>query len=1083
MGAARVLCYRQRFVSDEIPSACPDEAALDAWIRGATVSQDATGLAAHIVGCSLCQALLSAVGSSRDDSDGPVQTRTKEPEPGDRLGRYIVRSVRGRGAMGVVLEASDPELDRRVAIKLLAPGVAASLLGREARALARLSHPNVVTVHDVGRTPFGDFVAMELVEGTTLRHWAKETQPRWRELVDVFVGAAKGLAAAHDAGIVHRDFKPDNVLIADTTGSGTRVQRRVQVADFGLAKVATFDEEPPDRLGARADASEYSTHRGGVGTPAYMARELFDGSPGDARSDQFAFGVSFYELLYGVKPFAGRSLVELIGSVRSGKLRVPTPDAGVPRWLHEVLLRTLATRPEERFASMHDVVQALLPSERRTRRTAWAIAGGVLAGAFAMWLGSAPEQCTPSPRWSIMRWSADAKAQGRSAFLETGVPGAEQTWQDVQARLDEYAESWIQARIEACEATELRKEQSPELLDRRMACLDDAADVLHTLAQRFARAKRQSVHQAPEVLEDLPPIDRCSDLEYLEAQLRPPADPNAAKRVAALRYRLKQADAALRLGDFDAAAALATDALRDAIVVGFASATAESEVLAGRVAHRTGDLEAALHHVERGYFTAKAVGHFELAAEASTLLGHLMGVPRGEHEAGLRWLKHAESEVAYLDDERLKAKVFGHRCAVLRHAGRYEDAELECKTSMTLREHIGDPLLLAEGLRGLAATELRLGRHEDAVRLYGRARQTFEDELGAGHPEVAEILSSLAQVRIHQGDYDEAERLLRRSLDITLAAHGATHPDVAASRNDLAQLLLRKRDLKAALALYRDAAKVFKAHNGPESQEYAQALSHIGLVLKDLRRFEEAEALHRQAIAIWSSRPAHPDEGLAYLNLGNVLLAREHIDEAIEAYRRAASISRERLGPEHPRVARALANEARVLRVSGDLEQAISKYRASLEVLEKALGPDHPDLGLVLSNLTIALLRHGDALAAVDAAERGFEIERKTYDRPDDPRLGPAWFTLAEAYLAAGRGDRAVDAAQHLLAARQNEPEPEARRLSEARFLLARSLAASGRRSEGRAMARRVLAELAEVGAPAADARRDVATWLAGREG
>jgi len=306
---------------------------------------------------------------------------------GTLVGRYVVIDKLGEGGMGVVYSAFDPELDRKIAIKLLQARPASGSSGgeqawllREAQALARLQHPNVVAVHDVGVLP-GDqvFVAMELVDGETMRQWLKARARTWREVVPVMLGAGAGLAAAHAAGLVHRDFKPENVLVGN--------DGRVRVMDFGLARLA--DEEPASRdsdlrIESRSPLQDSLTVAGTViGTPAYMAPELFDGGA-DARTDQFAFGVALFEALYRTRPYdkdelrrAGETQRDLAAGSVSMK---PKPgDAKVPARIDRVAMRAIALDPAVRFASM-DALLADLAAAAAPRRGRVVLAGVALAG-------------------------------------------------------------------------------------------------------------------------------------------------------------------------------------------------------------------------------------------------------------------------------------------------------------------------------------------------------------------------------------------------------------------------------------------------------------------------------------------------------------------------------------------------------------------------------------------------------------------------------------------------------------------------------------------------------------------------------
>lgn len=295
-----------------------------------------------------------------------------------QIDRFKVIEQLGEGGMGVVYAAYDDQLDRRVAIKLLRTRASSAArtdrFMREAIAMAKLSHPNVVAVYDVGTWEGQPFVAMEFVKGQTLGEWVSERAPDWRAVLEVYCAAARGLAAAHDVGIIHRDFKPDNVLIGD--------DGQVRVADFGLARahteqaedsgrVANESPEPEFKLGrARASLNYPLTVTGTLmGTPAYMSPEQFAGRPTGPATDQFSLCVALYESLYRQRPFAGQDLAALATQVKSGAIE-PAPASDVPAWLHAVIVRGLQPDPDDRWPSMHALIAALTgdPEARRRRR-------------------------------------------------------------------------------------------------------------------------------------------------------------------------------------------------------------------------------------------------------------------------------------------------------------------------------------------------------------------------------------------------------------------------------------------------------------------------------------------------------------------------------------------------------------------------------------------------------------------------------------------------------------------------------------------------------------------------------------------
>ena len=406
---------------------CIGEATLAAFAEGQLDRGARTLVERHLADCGDCRAVVAATagaihsevagasvpsteagrhvsGSAGGSSEQTGSTLAAgawsehgggELTAGSRVGRYVIEGLVGSGSMGAVYAASDPDLARTVAVKLLRSEelsdsarqqVRARLL-REAQAMARLSHPEVITVYDVGA--FGDqlFVAMEYVEGTTLRRWRVERHRSCAEILEVYERAGSGLAAAHEAGLVHRDFKPDNVLVGR--------DGRVRVTDFGLARSARAAPAPAPTSSDAGDSAVLTLTRTGtlLGTPAYMAPEQLRGGTADARSDVFAFCVALYEALYGERPFPGSTVDSLRASIEAGHVRAAPIVNRVPGWTRSVLLRGLRAAPELRFESMRALLDGLrasrMASRRRVGRGLAISALGVFAAfaAFAAWTG------------------------------------------------------------------------------------------------------------------------------------------------------------------------------------------------------------------------------------------------------------------------------------------------------------------------------------------------------------------------------------------------------------------------------------------------------------------------------------------------------------------------------------------------------------------------------------------------------------------------------------------------------------------------------------------------------------------------
>src|SRR5262245_1602322 len=402
------------------------------------------------------------------------------PRPGANVGRYHLLQLVGRGGMGEVYAAHDPELDRRIAIKImradtLPNDVEAQRMMREAQSIAKLSHPNLVTVYDVGSSGGRVFVAMELIEGDTVAAWLDRKRRSRDEILRVFILAGRGLAAAHRAGIIHRDFKPQNVMV---TPDG-----RVRVMDFGLAAL---------RQTLHGSKARRITRIGSIlGTPLYMSPEQLCGQSVDPRGDQFSFCVALYEALYGERPFAGNNFAELRAAVLDGIPRPAPLSSRVPARVRAILLRGLSVVPGKRFADMDALLRALEHATARRGGSARTVVVGAAAGALTFGLAfgvvwhvrggrRSSSICAGTPEKIAGAWptalAAPRRADIRAAFLGAGVPDARERFERASQSLDTYANAWTGMYRQDCQASDLGAGDGREAIALRMGCLDQRAD-------------------------------------------------------------------------------------------------------------------------------------------------------------------------------------------------------------------------------------------------------------------------------------------------------------------------------------------------------------------------------------------------------------------------------------------------------------------------------------------------------------------------------------------------------------------------------------------------------------------------------
>ncbi len=450
---------------------CLDDNVLGAYLAHTLSERERELVDVHLSSCDSCLAITCAAAR---DQDAPSAER-------ERIGRYVLVEMIGRGGMGTVYLAYDPQLDRKVALKVVRSMHFDDLdlrarLSREARAMAQVRHPNVVAVHDAGETDDGVFIAMELVEGETLARWLAARPRTWREIIRVFAAAGTGLAAAHAAGIVHRDFKPENVLV-DHGG-------RVAVTDFGLAVLHDRPAVVPvDTISdISLDATHFATHAGTLlGTPRYMSPEQFRGAATDSSTDQFSFAVALYHALYGAAPFEGTTVEELARAVTSGNLRARPSGTRVPRRLHRVIARALAASSDARFPSM----TALLSALDRMSRPRWPIPAIALSGlataAIAVLVWPHATAIPPPPKPQPVRSAGSPRV---AVFVEkfknrTG-----------DAQLDDTLDVTVAAVLFS--STQIDPFAGAELLPIAQSVQGDAADV-DALAEKLAGSGRSMI--------------------------------------------------------------------------------------------------------------------------------------------------------------------------------------------------------------------------------------------------------------------------------------------------------------------------------------------------------------------------------------------------------------------------------------------------------------------------------------------------------------------------------------------------------------------------------------------------------------
>jgi len=860
--------------------------------------------------------------------------------------------------MGEVYAAYDPELDRKVAVKLLRvkPGNGVSRHEgrqrtlREAQAIARLSHPNVVVVFDVGTFHEQVFIAMEFVEGNTVSYWMQAATRSWQEILKVFKAAGRGLAAAHDKGLVHRDFKPDNVMVGrdnqvrvmdfglarqvnekpgagdkagagsdgdkERSGQGDRErsghgdrersghgdrersqhgqaagaappqgqaagapQHTVVIAPSENSRVAQVNVEVPDTvvLSGPPAAAEAQVHNATIGmfevqltrtgammgTPAYMAPEQFLGTPTDARTDQFSFCVALYEALYGERPFAGNTMYALTNNVVQGKVRDAPANATVPPWIRKILLRGLRPAANERFPSMAQLLDALdkNPVTKR-RKIAAVVASAMLPAAFAVMIKQSVADhravCGGGPAklvgvWDLWRPGEPEPARHtriKDAFLHTGKSYAADVHTTVSRVLTGYAKSWADMYEEACEATQIRGEQSAEVLDLRMSCLQERLGGLRALTDVFSDANGEVVENAVNAANALGTLDRCADVPLLRAIVRPPEDPDTRAKVADLERRLAALKALSDAGRLREVLKAMQGVEKEARALGYQPLLAEVLHVQGELFSRSNDAKASEKTLVEAFWAADASRHDEVRAAVASELVFTFGYQENEFEEAERWFGTAEAVLQRLGGHELqRAWQLNNIGAVRALRGDHGGALAAFQQAQMLKEkvlgHDHPDIGIAEG--NMAVELASLSRNQEALSHVDRSIALLETGLGASHPDLATQLSNRGEILAALGRQREARQSFERARVIWERELGLDDRNLAFALTGIGMTYLAEDDPGSALAPLERAFKIREAHEVDPSRRADTRFALARSLWETNRDRVRARALAEQA--------------------------------------------------------------------------------------------------------------------------------------------------------------------------------------------------------------------------------------------
>ena len=902
------------------------------------------------------------------DATRPLQA---EPEPTERvpggpqvgtlIGRYVLLGVLGRGGEGEVYEAFDTELERKVALKLLRGGSPTVAARREARAQAKLDHPAVVSIFDVGDADGHAYIAMELMDAGGFEAWAASASPA--EVLAALRQVASGIEAAHAAGLVHGDIKPTNILRS--------LRGEPKLSDFGVARAAPKPEHPEQA--------------GLAGTRAFMAPELFEGAAAGPRSDQYAFCVTAWQVLHGKHPSAahasraatlhGRNAGSGGGSEGStdggaeqtgeqvsppGELP-PWTAPGVPRAVRDAIVRGLDPDPQKRWPSMGELRAAMRPLPSRGRWVALGIPALALATAAGLSFGGmqAPDPCQSSGEAVERVWSEAARDAVSTALQ---APGYGAVQQRALEALDGWSAAWREDVQDSCRATHVEHTQSPDLLDLRGACYREALAGFEASVDVLAQTDDVSRPHAHTVVLGLPELADCDDIATLK--FGPLLDDATQARVEAARAEVVRAGALRRAGRGHAGLE-ALDAVQP-----------EIDAL---------DLP-----------RLRLQALLERAEGEATIMDKHAAVEHAQQALALS-LTHDEHFV--LDDVlMLLTSLLGHDVGMGDQAAVYA-AMLEARTQ---REGVegGD---LAALVAALAMQQVGQGAYDEAIATFERALALRAADRGEDS-EYTSILSGLAMAQSYAGRSDAALASFEHVLEVRKRLFGEDHPLLSHTLDGIALELRQRGDFEQALQVAETSLRILQSsapagHDALSSNANgrAQALAHLGRTQEARDAFEEALA-HAELAYPGGSR------GVAILRMNLAKFIAEEFGDHEEAVDLAAAAVRQHaqaVGPKHAELVVARAHYGQLLGLAGRVDAGRDEIEQAIALGREVLPPGHPDVAYARLRLAQLELRAG----RWDEAERvAAAVER---DLQADPAGPPSLRETATHILELARAERA----------------------------------------------------------------------------
>lgn len=862
--------------------------------------------------------------------DTQSESSSSTPVVGALVGRYVVLDELGRGGGGQVHAAFDTELERKVALKLLR-SEGSSGARREARALAKLAHPNVVAIYDVGEADGHAFIAMELMGGETFESFAAGSSPE--DLLQSLCDVGEAVAAAHDADLIHGDIKPSNVLRGH--------DGRTKLSDFGVAR-----------------ATDAAAQGGLAGTRAFMAPELFEGHGPSTASDQYAFCLTAWVAFHGRTPWSDASqTVAELASESDGPLEGTGPLSastdrdhealtwearGVSSRVSTALLRGLHPDPAKRWPSMRALVEALRPQVGRRGRAMWGMAAAFAVSAGVWGFAGADDPAAPcaharDPVEAL--WTDERREQVRNAL---DAPGFAQARQHVERSIDVYAQTWADGSHDACVATHVQQTQSTQALDLRGACLHDALAGLDATLDVLAHVQGESRMHAHELVDALPSIEACHDVATLRALDEQDAlSDDQRTQLHAVRATLKRAKALTIAARYDEAHVALDEVEHDALAFSFVAI--EYAMSHADLARVRGDFPSAAEHAEHAL-------DLSMSSQDTRDLDSVLGTLAQVH--GFEMGNHARARV-YAD-------------MLVAHTQQFDGARR------------------ASALAAVSVQRVGAGAYLEAIELLREALELREAAVGQD-AEYGSMLNDLAVALDYAGKYAESIATYERAVELRRASLGPEHPNVGQSLDNLSQAYLSAGDTDKALLRASQAQTILSATLEPSSVLLAINANTRGNALAGAERWEEAAAaLEESERGLLLTLPqSHPNVATVRNGLGIVYEELGRPQKAIAVMRAAQRAHIESLGPEHPSLVINRANFGVTLSRSGHHDEAIEQLRLALALGRKTLGPSHADTIYALTKLSRAHLRAEQWEQADQFAVKALSIYEDVADAPE----------------------------------------------------------------------------------------------------